>query len=274
VGEQRLRGERAHHLADDSTVSAISLLIGSDPQRAPRGLNEWGYLQERVHGHEADVFGVRTLTDAGSREDVRAGAGQKGASQYFEALCSKVTTMTDRTRMTSVTIPGNLSYRHLSQLLGALKASVPWEEHHVARPSDAEPGFLTAFARLTRTAVSGISRPSSIAYVYKGQVYDLTLLHSEPTAELRIGPSVFRNLIGARYSVRQRTTGRSTQFFVTSGSEGALAGIPIEVVYQPHWWLRIEMSLDDGVDVPVDPATDHQLLRRTQRLCEMAQGAS
>ena len=26
----------------DSTVSAISLLIGSDPQRAPRGLNEWG----------------------------------------------------------------------------------------------------------------------------------------------------------------------------------------------------------------------------------------
>ena len=49
--------------------------------------------------------------------------------------------------------------------------------------------------------------------------------------------------------------------FATSGLEGALAGIPIEVIYQPHWWLRIEMSLDDSVDVPLDPANDHPLLR-------------
>jgi hypothetical protein len=104
-------------------------------------------------------------------------------------------------------------------------------------------------------------------------VYDLLLRHSEPTADLRVGESAFHNLIRARYTVRERATGRSTQFLVTYGSEGALAGIPGEAVYQPHWWLRIELSLDDGVDVPVDPASDQHLLRRTQRLCAAAQSA-
>jgi len=258
----------------DSTVSAISLLIGSDPQRAPRGLNEWGYLQERVHNHEAEVFGVRTLSDAVSRGDVQAGAGEGLGPQRFGAICSLVTTTTDRARVTTVRNPGDLSYRDLPRLLDALSTSAHWEAHQVARPSDAEPGFLTAFARLMGSSVSGAGPPlSSVAYVYQGKVYDLLLRHSEPTADLRVGESAFHNLIRARYTVRERATGRSTQFLVTYGSEGALAGIPGEAVYQPHWWLRIELSLDDGVDVPVDPASDQHLLRRTQRLCAAAQSA-
>ena len=65
---------------------------------------------------------------------------------------------------------------------------------------------------------------SSVAYVYQGKVYDFLLRHSEPTADLRVGESAFHNLIRARYTVRERATGRSTQFLVTYGSEGALAG--------------------------------------------------
>ena len=100
----------------DSTVSAISLLIGSDPQRAPRGLNEWGYLQERVHDHEADVFGVRTLSDAGSREDVQAGAGRR--SWRLPAIRCPMFPgdHNDRSRAgdDASATPGDLSYRRPS----------------------------------------------------------------------------------------------------------------------------------------------------------------
>ena len=33
--------------------TAYSLLIGSDPERAPRRINRWGYIDEEIHGRRA-----------------------------------------------------------------------------------------------------------------------------------------------------------------------------------------------------------------------------
>ena len=37
--------------------SGYSLLIGSDPDRAPRRINRWGYIDEELHGAEAHIIG-------------------------------------------------------------------------------------------------------------------------------------------------------------------------------------------------------------------------
>ena len=38
---------------------SVALLIGSEPRRAPRGVNEWGYIREDVSSDSTKVFGIR-----------------------------------------------------------------------------------------------------------------------------------------------------------------------------------------------------------------------
>jgi hypothetical protein len=269
VGSARVTWQR------EGATSNISLLIGSEPQRAPRGVNEWGYIQEHVHGPEADVFGLRTLTDAESLDDAEAKIAQGSGPQLFGAMCSEVTPTQDDAWVTTVRTSSDLSYHRLPRLLDVLSTSTHWERRQVTRPSDAEPGFLTALSRLMLESIPGAHQPlASLAYVYKGRIYDLTLRQRELVAQMRVGPSALHDLIRGAFAIRNRTTGNTTRFVTTYGSRGALAGIPVEAVYQPHWWLKVELALDDGIDVPTDPATDDRLLRQTQHLCDAAENST
>ena len=54
---------------------------------------------------------------------------------------------------------------------------------------------------------------------------------------------------------------------MTYGTTGQLAGVPIHAAYQPHWWLKVELTLDDNIDVPPDPAGDEALLERMRVVC-------
>ena len=265
VGTARVTWQR------DAATSGISLLIGTNPQLAPRHVNEWGYIQEHVHGRQAEVFGIRTLTDAESL-DAAEGTVAQGSPLLFGAICSEVTPTQDLSWVTTVRGSSDPSYRRLPRLLDLIGVSDHWEFRRVARPADAAPGFLTALSRLMLASVaSERGRSAPVAFVYKGQLYDLTLRQSEPLAELRIGSSTFHDLIRARYVVRQQNSGNVASFVATHGSRGALAGVPIQVTYQPHWWLKLVLSLDDSVDVPVDPASDEPLQHQAQHLCDAAQ---
>jgi hypothetical protein len=41
----------------------------------------------------------------------------------------------------------------------------------------------------------------------------------------------------------------------------------VQIFYQPSFWLRIELRLDDNADVPTDPAADGAILDRIRALC-------
>src|SRR6059036_364884 len=49
-----------------------SLLIGSDPNRAPLHINRWGYIEEEIHGAEARLLGLMTESDEESIEQAEA----------------------------------------------------------------------------------------------------------------------------------------------------------------------------------------------------------
>ena len=70
--------------------SIVSLLIGSEPQRAPRQVNEWGYIREEVTVIVATVFGIRTVTDGDSPEEAEARRPRAGHRQS-RRLVSAVT---------------------------------------------------------------------------------------------------------------------------------------------------------------------------------------
>jgi len=67
--------------------------------------------------------------------------------------------------------------------------------------------------------------------------------------------------------VRNRTTGFTAGFKITYGTAGAFAGIPVAATYQPNWWFKAELELDDDQDVPPDPAADPDVRRRIALVC-------
>jgi hypothetical protein len=63
----------------DPNSSAVTLMVGSDPQRAPRSLNKWGYVREEVRSDRAEVFTVRSLggSESSSATDDAAPEGSR-----------------------------------------------------------------------------------------------------------------------------------------------------------------------------------------------------
>lgn len=261
VGAARITTRR------EGDAATIALLIGSNPEKAPRRVNEWGYIHEAVRGDSADVFGVRSTLDADSIDEAEAKLARGADPALFAAMCSTVTAHSADAYVTSVRVQRNVTYRHFSQLLDAVALSERWQQRRAARPADAEPGFLTALdsaiRESTRAARAGgrtrAARP--VAYVYKGGVYDL---------ELRRTHAVAPDLLRGEYTVRNRRTGDTTAFTVTAGIRGALENVPVAATYQPNWWFKIELQLDEDVEVPGDPTGDPLLWARITDICAHA----
>jgi hypothetical protein len=277
IGADDVGGARATWRRDSVDGDELALLIGSDPDRAPRGVNEWGYIREQVRGDDARVFGVRTLTDADSLDAARATLDSRDGRAVFGAICSRVTAQELSTSVTTVTGPADVSYRRIDRLLDALAAHQSWESRHIGRPAGAAPGFLTAFDRLllAMAASARAGRPAATppaTYVYKDSVFDLKADRVEPIAELKTKAGIFRNLVRAQFTIRNRRLGSTTRFDATFGLEGALVGVPIQATYQPSWWFKIRLDLDDDVNVPAEPSGDDVLRQRVDEVCARAFG--
>jgi hypothetical protein len=234
-----------------------------------------------MRGNHANVFGVRTLTDAESLHEAEAKLDQGSNRQLFGAMCSEVTATEDQAWITMLRAPHNISYHGLQRLLDDLGSSTLWERRHVVRPVGAAPGFLTALSRLMSTSVEDVRHGrnsnkvlGSLPYVYKGSVYEMTLFRAAPVVQMRIGQSAFHDLIRGMFTIRNAATGDKTRFAITYGTQGALAGVPLEAVYQPHWWLKVKLALDESVNVPTGPARDKRMLEQIDHVCEAAQQRS
>ena len=254
---------------------SIALLIGSEPARAPRGVNEWGYIREDSVGDSTTVFGIRTLTDGDSPDQAEARRTAPGRMAELGVLCSTVSRLEASSRTTTVYVGREATYRDVESVLGVVERSARWKGLHTVRSVDTAPGFLTALDVMLRaTAVAAresrvTPRSSRVAYVYKDAVYDLIPRRIERLPVLRTKYGLFHNLLRSDISVRNRRTGSTTGFSITFGTEGALSGIPVAAVYQPNWWFKVELALDEHQDVPPDPAVDSSVGRRISALCSL-----
>jgi hypothetical protein len=255
---------------------SISLLIGSDPERAPRRINEWGYVREEVAAASASVFGVRTTTDGDSAQDAEDHRTRTGAAAEYGVLCAGIQPEWSTSSTTTIRTSRDLTYRNTDQLLDQLERVSQFIVRVVRRPPDTLPGFLTALDRLTRRA-AGADRgqegqAAAIGFVYKDGVYDLRASRTESVAELRTRSRVFRNLLRSDITIRNRQTGAVAAFSITYGTTNSLAGVIVAARYQPRWWFRIELELDGEVEAPPDPADDPAIDQRVQALCARALG--
>jgi hypothetical protein len=251
---------------------SVSLLIGSDPGRAPRQVNEWGYIREAGAGDLTTVFGIRTVTDGDSPADAEARRTQAGSVTELGVLCSSVSPLNASSRTATVYVDDGATYRDLGRVLHAVERHGRWNRRGALRPSDTEPGFLTALDRLIRStaaAAADTDKPACgrFAYIYKDAVYDLFARRVDRIRELRTRARVYHDLLRSDIVVRNRASGSTSSFSITYGTTGPLAGVPVTARYQPNWWFKVELELDDEAAVPPDPIGDASVNRRIDALC-------
>jgi hypothetical protein len=79
-----------------------------------------------------------------------------------------------------------------------------------------------------------------------------------------------RGTLRAKLRYTNQATGGHGDFSVIFGAEGERAGVPVEMIFEPSWWVRVSLRLDDSVDVPGDLSHDRAVSSRIDDICARA----
>jgi hypothetical protein len=246
IGDARLTWREA-----SSGHRAFELLIGSDPTRAPRRINRWGFIVEELNPGKAEILGLMKESNEQTIEDAEAQIARQADVSIFKALRTTITGSHAVTGVMTVPAPAHLTYRELDSFL----ALIPVEPHSIRTlelPSGTQIGFLVAMDSLISASVgpcqgrsgNGSDRVSAVPFVYSQTLYDLSLLSCTYAPSLRTKAGIFADVVEGRFQVRNRTTKDETKFGVSYGTSGALLGLPVRAVFRPRWWMEIELLLD------------------------------
>jgi hypothetical protein len=241
--------------------AAYSLLIGSDPDRAPRGINRWGYLDEEIRGGEATLIGLMTESEEDSIKQAEANVDKPIAGdRAFRIIRATIAGDQATSIVTSVSAPAAYSFRQVDAVLQLARRDASKDLEGRARvtrlPSGTRPGFLVAIAELMHQHVDawhlfGRVQPGGVVnYVYHGRIYELRATRTQPLARVQVGGATYVHVIRSEFEARSTYDGEVDLFSITYGTEGPLAEIPLAASYQPRWWMDIELTLDDSTSGP------------------------
>lgn len=252
IGRANIGGARITRRQDVSGRRTFEFLVGSDPARAPRGINRWGFISESVSTDNAEVFGAMKESNEETIEDAAAQrAGQDGAVGTFKAVRSTISGSRAVGGTMTVQAPANLTYRELDALLALIPLKSP-KVRTMELPPGTQMGFLVALdsligasiARCRSTMDTGTRQVLPVPYVYNQTMYDMSLLSCDYKPQLRTKTGTFADVVGARFEVMNRTTHDETKFRLFIGTSGEVRGLPSRAIFQPRSWLEVELVLD------------------------------
>ncbi|MCU0255586.1 MAG: hypothetical protein MUF60_02480 [Vicinamibacterales bacterium] len=231
--------------ADKAGARGYELLVGTDPARAPRGINRWGFIAERADEGGGALLALMTRADEASYDEAEAGAG--ASANDFRAIRGRVSDGVARWEVSRVRVPAPLTVHDLDAAVAQVRhdagGAVP---RQMALAAGTRPGFLVSVAELLDHAVTTrggapASAAGTLRYVFGQRLYELRLRQVRRLTtpfDHRQVPAVH-----AIFEIHTLATGKRTAFEITSGTEGDLAGVPILIQWQPRWWLKVELHL-------------------------------
>lgn len=258
IGRDNVGGARVVWRRGQDGAVGFELLIGSDPARAPRRINRWGYISEEVRGSDAHLLGVMKQSNEQSLDEAKTRlATEAREGQYvFKAIRATASAAEATSRITTIRVGRDFTFRDAETVLELVeRESAAANERRVPLPSGTRPGFLVALTELIHRSVAAHGQPgagsaprgaNALPYIYNGTLCDLTLRKSERVREARVAGRSYRDLVRARFEARNRATGKTTEFELLYGASGPLAEVPVHAVYQPRWWFQVELFLDVG----------------------------
>ena len=110
------------------------LLIGSDPRRAPRKINRWGWEREDAGPDGATLFGLMRKTDEESLDEAKEDLRNEGSGGFvYKAIRSRVANGRVRAENTSWRVARDLSDHDLGELqarVGSAPSTPLARNHH------------------------------------------------------------------------------------------------------------------------------------------------
>jgi hypothetical protein len=244
-------GARIVWRQDGRERRGYELLLGSDPARAPRRINRWGWAREDADATGATMLGLMNRSEDDSLDQAKAGLQSKG-SYLFKLNRARVENGTARAEATTLHAPQDFTLRQLEELLRFAEATKPVPRVRTGRlPPGTRPGLLFALADLVAAGVDAARTPGSqgpvphvAQYTFNAGVYDLAITSWERVERSRYGGKTFEKLVRLEFESRNLQTGGTERFVLACGTEDDLAGVPVFVRYQPKWWFKVEGVLD------------------------------
>jgi hypothetical protein len=232
--------------ADDTEYS---LLIGSDPDRAPRGINRWGFIDEVIRSDGATLTALMTASDEESIDEAKANLQKHDDVRTFNVIHAAVAGDEAKSTVTAISVPSQYSYRQVHRVLDIARHPSGGRTRVVRLPPGTRPGFLAAVAETMHAHVqqlqtSGRVLPGeTLPFVYHGKIY--RLVATSARLQDNRDPHAGR-VIASRFEIRNTQDGSATPFMLTYAADGPLSETPLWASFQPRWWLQIELSLDDS----------------------------
>jgi hypothetical protein len=252
VGAKNVGGARIVWRHDGEGRKGYELLLGSDPARAPRRINRWGWVREDADGSRATMTGLMNRSEDDSLDQAKAGLQSKG-SFLFKLNRAGVDDGNARAEAMTIYAPQDYTFRELDELLRFADATKPASRLRTGRlPPGTRPGLLFALADLVRAGVDAGRSPTSagplpraVQYTFNAGVYDLVVSSWERVQRAQYGARNYEKLVRLEFESRNREKGTTERFVLACGTEGPLAGVPVFVRYQPKWWFKVEGVLDE-----------------------------
>ncbi|MBX7186560.1 MAG: hypothetical protein K1Y01_15575 [Vicinamibacteria bacterium] len=254
VGARNVGGARIVWRDQDEGRKGYELLLGSDPARAPRRINRWGFVREDAGPSGGVMLGVmnRSEDDSLGQATSRMAQEAKEGRFLFKMIRAQVGPGEARAENTIVMAPTDFTFRQLEDLERYVQASPPPARVRTGRlPEGTRPGLLFATADLVSAGVeagrAGDAGPAlrKVKFTFNASVYDLVLKSWERVSRVKHAGRTHEKLVRMEFESRNLEKGTVERFALLCGTEGALSGVPVFVQYQPKWWFKIEGWLDE-----------------------------
>jgi hypothetical protein len=247
IGRDDIGTARITWRAHPSGAKGYELLVGTDPARAPRGINRWGLITEETAKTGGAVLAFMTGSNETSYQKEASAAGS-GAGD-FHMIQSRTAGQTATWQLSHLRTPDALTVYQVAELLDFARRSgtSAGPERRRALPANVRSGFLVATAEMLEQIVAGAAAgkgtPSAapIQYAFGSHTYELRLRDAHRVSWPQ-GPARVAAL-RVRFETKALDTGDTSSFDVTAGAAGEMAGVPLQIEWQPRWWLRVRLQL-------------------------------
>jgi hypothetical protein len=248
----------------------IEVLFGSDPARVPRGINRWGYGREtamlaregdaRPKLLETEFQGFMRHSAETSLKEVAAAKGDTGRAKRYDVTQSAVRPDRADYTLRTFTDGEDFHFRRPERLLAkyrdALVTAPPVRQGGLVNAAGTwtEPyGFLSLLARMTEevAGAGGKQVRSSATFVYNANPYTLKVVGTRRSAtyQARHGGLSLRDVAVVEFQCLNTVKRTRTAFTIWAPTTGDLKGLPVRILYQPQWWLRLDLDLDPTATV-------------------------
>jgi len=271
IGDGDVGGARIVWRKGDDGRIGYEFLIGSDPTRAPRKINRWGFVREQLGPDGATQVGLMRKTDEDSVDEAREKVGYEG-EYVFKVIQTRIADGQARARNTVWLVEDDYTYYDVGQLLRMFRGEpqAPPSVNEAPMPPGTHPGFLFAVADIVDRAVTAATgeprellRDVTTRFNFNAVAYELRLRKSKWEESKTYGDRQYENLVRidlASYNPTLDTTEKLTQ---AVGTEGQWKGVPVYVKYQPKWWFKAEGVIDES-QVFERPASAHNAPREAE----------